>query len=40
LWTRMGPRSHVLDGGSDPPLEGAILMGKGLPIVKYRDTVR
>jgi len=25
----MGPGSHVLDGGSDPPWEGAILRGKG-----------
>jgi len=22
---QMGPRNHVLDGGSDPPREGAIL---------------
>jgi len=25
LWTRVGPRNHVFDGGSDPPFEGAIL---------------
>jgi len=25
LWAWMDPRSHVLDGGSDPPWEGAIL---------------
>jgi len=36
LWARMGPINHVLDGGPDPPWEGAIL-GKGSPIVKYRD---
>jgi len=29
LRTRVGPRNHVLDGGPDPPWEGAILMGKG-----------
>jgi len=28
LWTR-GPRNHVLDGGPDPPWEGAILREKG-----------
>jgi len=27
----------VLDGGSDPPWEGAVL-GKWAPIVNYRDT--
>jgi len=26
--TRVGPRNHGLDGGSDPPWEGAILRGK------------
>jgi len=36
LWARIGPGNYVLDGGSDPPWEGAI-MGKGSPIVKYRD---
>jgi len=25
LWARIGPRKHVLEGGPDPPLEGAIL---------------
>jgi len=29
LSDRVGPRNHVLDGGSDPPWEGAILKGKG-----------
>jgi len=35
-----GPRNHVLDGDPDPPWEGAILRGKGHPIVKYRITLR
>jgi len=34
----VGPGNHVLDGGLDPPWEGAILSGEGRPIVKYRDT--
>jgi len=25
LWTRVGPRNHVLDKGPDPPREQAIL---------------
>jgi len=25
FWARIGPRNHVLDGGPDPPCEGAIL---------------
>jgi len=29
LWARMGPRHHVLHGGSDPPFEGAILVDRG-----------
>jgi len=33
------PENHVLDGDPDPPWDGAILWGKGQPIVKYRDTV-
>ena len=41
LRTRVGPGNHVLDGGPDPPWEGAILRwGKGHPIVKHRDTLR
>jgi len=36
LRTRVGPRNHVLDGGPDPLWEDAIL-GKGAPVVKYRD---
>jgi len=27
LRTQMGRRNHVLDGGPDPPWEGAILKG-------------
>jgi len=42
LRTVVGLGNHVLDGGPDPPMEGAILRGagKGHPIVKYRDTLR
>jgi len=40
LRTRLGQRNHVLDGGLDLLWEGAILRGKGHPIVKYRDTPR
>jgi len=29
LWTRVGPRNHVLDGVPDAPWEGAILKAKG-----------
>jgi len=39
LRTWVVPGNHVLDGGPDPPWEGAILRGKGRPIVKYRDTL-
>jgi len=35
----MGPRNHLLEGGSDHLWEGAIL-GKGAPTVKYRDTLQ
>jgi len=28
LWTRIGSRNHVLDGGPDPMHEGAILRAK------------
>jgi len=33
LWAWMGLRDYVVDGGSDPPWEGAVLKGKGQPIV-------
>jgi len=33
LGTRVGPRNHVLDGGPDPPWEGAILRKeRGAPL--------
>jgi len=35
----VGPGNRVLDGGPDPPWEGAILRGKRHPVVKYRDTL-
>jgi len=38
IW--VGPGNHVLDGGPDPPWEGAILGDKGRPIVKYSDTLQ
>ena len=40
LRTPVGPRNHVLDEGPDPSWEGAILRGKGRPIVKYTDALR
>jgi len=41
LRTRMGPRNHALDGSPDPPIgRGNFEAGKGLLIVKYRDTLR
>jgi len=39
LRTWVGPGNNVLDGGSDPSWEGAILRGKGRSILKYRDTL-
>jgi len=38
LWTRVGPRNHVLERDPDPPWEVTISRGKGRPIVKYRTT--
>jgi len=29
LRTWVGPGNHILDGGPDPPWEGAVLRGKG-----------
>ena len=29
LWTRVGPRNHVFNGGADPPWEGAIFGDRG-----------
>ena len=41
LRTWLGPRDHVLDGGSDPPMGSGKFLGEnGRPIVKYRDTLR
>ena len=25
MWTQVSPRNHVIDGGPEPPWEGAIL---------------
>jgi len=36
MWTSVGPRIHVLDGGPDPPCIRAILRERGQPIAKYR----
>ena len=35
---RVGPGNHVLDRGSDPPCEGAILTGKGAAHCKAYTT--
>ena len=38
LRTWLGPKDHVLDGGSDPPMGMRKFWGEnGRPIVKYRD---
>jgi len=37
LRTRVSPGNHVLDGVQILPWEGAIMTGKGWPIVKYKD---
>ena len=39
LWTRVGTRNHVLNGGPDSPIQGAVLRGKGRSIVKCRDSL-
>ena len=36
LRTRVGPRNDVLNGGPDPPWEGAILRGKGASHCKVQ----
>jgi len=33
LWTRVGPRNRVLDGGPEFPTKRGIFEGKGRPIV-------
>ena len=40
LWTRVGPRNHILRWGPDPSGEGAILGDMSRPIVKYMDTLQ
>jgi len=40
LRTWVGLKNDVLNGVQIPLWEGAILMGEGQPIVKYRDTLR
>ena len=41
LRTLVGPRDHVLDGGSDPPMgRGTFLGENGRPIVNYRDILQ
>ena len=37
--SRVGTRSHVLHGGSDAPMKRGNFVGKGQPIVKFRDAV-
>jgi len=39
LWTLVGPRNHVLDGGPDPPMGRGNFEGERCPLVKNRDTV-
>jgi len=39
LWTWVGPRNCVLDGGPDPLMGRENFGENGLPIIKYRDTV-
>jgi len=40
IWTRVGPRNHVLDGGPDTIVwMGNFKGGKGQPIVNYRDSL-
>ena len=37
VWTRVGPRNHVLSGGPDPPKEGAIFWGSGGYDASFRQ---
>ena len=37
VWTWVGLSNHVLDGGPDPPCEGAILTGKMLHAWQMAD---
>jgi len=36
----VGPRNHVLDGGADPPGEGAIFGGKVAARCKQRSSLQ
>jgi len=40
LSIQVGPKKHVLDGGSDLASKGAILRGEFRQIVKYKDTLQ
>jgi len=37
LWTWVGPRNYVLDGGPDLPSEGAILRREGAAILSRKE---
>jgi len=37
LWTRVGPRNYVLDGGPGPSMGRGNFQGEGRPIVKGRE---
>jgi len=39
LRTRVDAVNHVLDGRPDSPWKRAIFLGKGWPIVRYRDAL-
>jgi len=40
LWTLVGPRNHILDGGPYPLSEGAILKGeRGGPLCTDQDAI-
>jgi len=39
LRTLVGLRSHVLDGGTDPPMGRGNYKGEGRPVVKYSDSL-
>ena len=39
MWTPVGPRNHVLDGGPDPLWEGAILKGRRRSLYSIGTTV-
>jgi len=39
LRTWVGPRNHILDGGPDPPWDGAVLRWKWAAAVKHSDSL-